>query len=64
MCWLVLLVLKVNRQIKLEEVVNAEVSALSVLVLHLQDYFRYKKKRNTWLVCSFTWKQKQLHTVQ
>ena len=32
--------MKVNRQIKIEEVVNAEVAALSVLVLHLEDYFR------------------------
>ena len=31
---------KVNRQIRIEEVVNAEVSALSALVLHLEDYFR------------------------
>lgn len=34
---------KVNRQIRIEEVVNAEVSALSALVLHLEDYFRYGK---------------------
>ncbi|CAM9105284.1 unnamed protein product [Pylaiella littoralis] len=33
--------LLVNRQIRIEEVVNAEVSALSALVLHLEDYFRY-----------------------
>ncbi|CAM9830835.1 unnamed protein product, partial [Hapterophycus canaliculatus] len=33
--------LLVNRQHKIEEVVNAEVSALSSLVLHLEDYFRY-----------------------
>lgn len=37
--------LQVNRQIKIEEVVNAEVSALSVLVLHLQDYFRSADER-------------------
>lgn len=31
---------QVNRQNKLEEVVNAELADLSVLVLHLRDYFR------------------------
>eukprot|EP00903_Cladosiphon_okamuranus_P009127 g8720.t1 len=36
--------LLVNRQIKIEEVVNAEVSALSVLVLHLEDQFRYSRE--------------------
>lgn len=41
---------KVNRQIKIEEVVNAEVSALSVLVLHLQDYFRWAGPRRCYLI--------------
>ncbi|CAM9488239.1 unnamed protein product [Ectocarpus fasciculatus] len=33
--------LLVNRQIKIEEIVNAEVSALLAIVLHMEDYFRY-----------------------